>query len=61
MDKPLVIRKREFIQKLQEAVKESGLPAFLMAEPVQILLAELRGAEEQEFYNATQAYAQEEK
>jgi hypothetical protein len=53
MDKPLIIRKREFIQKLQEAVKESGLPAFLMAEPVQILLAELRGAEEQEFYNAT--------
>lgn len=61
MDKPLILKKKDFIQKLQEVVTESGLPAFLMIESVQSLLIKLKEIEQQELYKATKEYEESQK
>ena len=52
MEKPLILKKVDFVQQLKETVNNSGLPAFLMVETVQALLMELRRLEEQEVQQA---------
>ena len=58
--KPVILKKRDFVQRLKDTVNESGLPAFLMVETVQTLLMELRRLEEQEVQQAIEEFTQEE-
>lgn len=59
MEKPIIIKKVEFVQNIKDAVNNSGLPAFMMVETIQSLLMELRRLEEQEVQKAIDEFAHE--
>lgn len=42
MDKPLSIKRVDFMQRLAGVINESGLPAFIIADCLTITLAQIR-------------------
>lgn len=60
-NKPLVLRKQDFIKSLSVIVNQSGLPAFMLSDILRNLLAELDKQERQEILQATKEWEEEKK
>lgn len=60
-NKPLVLRKQDFIKSLSIIVNQSGLPAFMLSDILRNLLAELDKQERQEILQATKEWEEEKK
>lgn len=57
MNKPIIILREEFINKLAADIKESGLPAFIVRPIIEDILTQVREAERNEFQFASDAYS----
>lgn len=57
MNKPIIILREEFINKLAADIKESGLPAFIVRPIIDDILTQVRGAERDEYRIASEAYS----
>ena len=60
-NKPLVLRKQDFIKSLSAIINQSGLPAFMLSDILRNLLAELDKQERQEILQATKEWEEEKK
>lgn len=56
MNKPIIILREEFINKLAADIKESGLPAFIVRPIIEDILTQVREAERGEYRFASDAY-----
>ena len=56
MNKPIIILREEFINKLAADIKESGLPAFIVRPIIEDILTQVREAERNEYRFASDAY-----
>ena len=57
MNKPIIILREEFINKLAADIKESGLPAFIVRPIIDDILTQVREAERDEYRIASEAYS----
>lgn len=58
MDKPLVVARAEFVDKIVNVVNESGLPAFVMREVFDNVRSELNKMEQVELEAAGKAWTE---
>lgn len=56
MEKPLVIKKREFAEGLRTVINNSGLPAFMLTDILRNAICQLDVQEQQELLKATQEW-----
>ena len=42
MEKPITIKRAEFMQNMAQAINQSGLPAFVIADCMSVTLAEIK-------------------
>ena len=61
MEKPLTIKRAEFTQKLAQAINESGLPSFVIADSLSAILAQINNLAQAQYQNDLQAYEQAQK
>ncbi len=58
MDKPVTIIREELRQAITQAVNDSNLPAFVVADMFEKFLAELKQLERQQYQSDLEAYNQ---
>lgn len=58
MDKPLSIRRMEFAENMAKVINESGLPACIMLDVLQIVTTQVGDLATQQLQNDREAYRQ---
>ena len=58
MEKPLTIKRAEFSQRLADAINESELPAFVVADILERVTEHVKRLANEQFMNDKQAYEQ---
>lgn len=61
MEKPITIKRAEFNAKVAQAINESGLPAFVIADSLSSILAQINNLAQTQYQNDLQAYEQAQK
>ena len=61
MEKPLTIKRAEFTQKLAQVINESELPAFIIADSLSAILAQINNLAQTQYQNDLQSYEQAQK
>lgn len=61
MEKPITIKRAEFNAKVAQAINESGLPAFVIADSLSAILAQINNLAQAQYQNDLQAYEQAQK
>ena len=59
MTKPLTVARQEFINRIDQAVRESGLPAFVIGEVMDVYARNASKAARQQLANDTRIWEQE--
>lgn len=61
MEKPITIKRAEFNAKVAQAINESGLPAFVIADSLSAILTQINNLAQTQYQNDLQAYEQAQK
>lgn len=56
MEKPLTLRRKDMIDKICEAINESGLPAFVIRDALRSIDMDLARLQEQQYQQDVQAW-----
>lgn len=56
MEKPVIVAREEFVTNFWNLVGQSGLPAFVLADVINVCQKELAEAAKQEYENAAEQY-----
>lgn len=61
MEKPITIKRAEFNAKVAQVINESELPAFVIADSLSAILAQINNLAQAQYQNDLQAYEQAQK
>ena len=56
MEKPITIKRAEFMQNMAQTINQSGLPAFVIADCMSVTLAEIKALTDRQLAMDTEAY-----
>ena len=56
MEKPITIKRAEFMQNMAQTINQSGLPAFVIADCMSVTLAEIKALADRQLAMDTEAY-----
>lgn len=56
MEKPITIKRAEFMQNMAQTINQSGLPAFVIADCMSVTLAEIKALADRQLKMDTEAY-----